>query len=734
MRSLSKAIVMVLYLLISASYGLAQDTTRPFISNTMPYDTMNAVTLNLPIKVTFNEKMDTLLHYKILPDPGGLNLTWTTDSLTAIIIHSNFVASQLYQVIIDSAYDIAGNKSIPDSIQFSTLGTTKTIMAEDFTGTWCQYCPAAANGLDQLYNEVGDSLIVLAFHYGDTYQTTETLNRNYYYSVDTVGWPSVIFGGTEWMVGSDGVGSTFNNYNYYRPIFDSLKTFSYSPFEMSIGLVNYDLDARTGTIDIKIKNMAQWTETGKLHFVVVERSIPYPQGWFGLYTVDFVVRDMIPDENGEAVSIAAGESLVVTRNYALAQNWALGSCQFVAFVQRDSQDITQGAELRCQQSLVQKRYTTAEFGNGNGFYEPAETLKCAAYVQEYFADGTGAKVTAWTPDTFVTIPNGQWDLGSIAKDDSANNAADPFQVIVKPSATMNEGHQVTVFLTKQVYNTLYNDTISVVDSFNFLVGTPVTIYTEGFEAGRSNWADSGVGGGVDWDTTSADAHSGTVCITDSKAGNYANVQSRYIWMLNGVDLSALSSAMVTWYEKYNVLVNDYCRPELSVNGSTTFSPVTTAYNGIVSSWQKRLADISAYCNTDNFRLRFRLTSNSADVADGWYVDDIEITGYLKTGVEGEKADVPRPASIQLFNSYPNPAGRTATISYQVSSAQPVKLCIYDIAGRLVRSLVNQEQDPGRYSVTWDGTNEKGRQASAGVYFYHLQTSGQNLTKKMVLVR
>ena len=48
--------------------------------------------------------------------------------------------------------------------------------------------------------------------------------------------------------------------------------------------------------------------------------------------------------------------------------------------------------------------------------------------------------------------------------------------------------------------------------------------------------------------------------------------------------------------------------------------------------------------------------------------------------------------------------------------------------------VNEEQGLGRYSVTWDGTNEKGHKASAGVYFYRLQTSGQSLTKKMILVR
>jgi thiol-disulfide isomerase/thioredoxin len=613
----------------------------------------------------------------------------------------------------------------------------RVVVAEDFTSIKCQYCPAAANGLDQLYNEAPDSIVVLAYHSDglgpDPYTTAETTNRTIFYSDLIPGYPTVIFDGLDSMVGSSGSGAAYSNYDYYRPIFDAHKIVSV-PFEIMISLVSCDLTARTGTAEIKIKNTGASTESGLFHFVIAERRIPYPQGWYGMYEVDFVVRDMVPDENGEAVNIPAGDSAIVTRNFAIDSAWALGSCQYVAFIQQASKEIVQGAELKCRQSLIQKSCSVTEFGNGNGFYEPAETLKCAVHVQELFADGTGARVTAWTPDTFVTIPNGVWDIGNIAAEDSTDNGADPFQIIIKPSAVTNYGSPVTVYLTKQVYNDLYADTISQTDSINFVVGTPITIYTEGFEGGRSNWADSGVGGGVDWDTTTADAHTGVVCITDSKSGNYANLQSRYIWTINGIDLTGMSSAMISWYEKYEVLTNDYCRPELSVNGGVTYLPLITAYNSTVLSWQKRLIDITSYCNADDFKLRFRLTSNSADVADGWYVDDISITGYLKTGVEGNPCEAMVQAKPLLFNCVPNPFNSSTEIRYQLGRTQRVRLSVYDITGRLVRVLVDREQPSGLQRVQWDGRDEESRVASNGVYFYSLETDGAVSTKKLVLVR
>lgn len=88
----------------------------------------------------------------------------------------------------------------------------------------------------------------------------------------------------------------------------------------------------------------------------------------------------------------------------------------------------------------------------------------------------------------------------------------------------------------------------------------------------------------------------------------------------------------------------------------------------------------------------------------------------------------------LYACRPNPfAGRTA-ISYQFPFAGRVLLRVYDVAGRSVRTLQNGPQNPGRYTVTWDGRDDRGRRVSSGIYFYRLDTPDFRDTMKAVMTR
>lgn len=94
-----------------------------------------------------------------------------------------------------------------------------------------------------------------------------------------------------------------------------------------------------------------------------------------------------------------------------------------------------------------------------------------------------------------------------------------------------------------------------------------------------------------------------------------------------------------------------------------------------------------------------------------------------------------PAEFQLLQNYPNPFNPLTNIGYRISDFGMVELHIYDIAGRLVKTLVNARRAPGEYSVQWNGRNESGQAVSTGVYLYRLQTEqGFTVTKKMLLVK
>lgn len=93
-----------------------------------------------------------------------------------------------------------------------------------------------------------------------------------------------------------------------------------------------------------------------------------------------------------------------------------------------------------------------------------------------------------------------------------------------------------------------------------------------------------------------------------------------------------------------------------------------------------------------------------------------------------------PKVFALRNAYPNPSSDETTIRYEIPQKSYVSLKVYDISGRLVKTLVNEEKIANYYTVRWDGKNENGREVGSGVYFYRLQAGNKTATKKLVLVR
>ena len=87
-------------------------------------------------------------------------------------------------------------------------------------------------------------------------------------------------------------------------------------------------------------------------------------------------------------------------------------------------------------------------------------------------------------------------------------------------------------------------------------------------------------------------------------------------------------------------------------------------------------------------------------------------------------------------NYPNPFDTMTTIRYSVPRDGHVSLKIYNVAGQLVRTLVNKDQAPRAegFTVRWNGRNDAGTPVSSGVYFYKLMTKNFTQTKKMVLLK
>ena len=112
---------------------------------------------------------------------------------------------------------------------------------------------------------------------------------------------------------------------------------------------------------------------------------------------------------------------------------------------------------------------------------------------------------------------------------------------------------------------------------------------------------------------------------------------------------------------------------------------------------------------------------------GWSFS-VDISGALSVD------DISMPMEFALHQNYPNPFNPTTSIRYDLPNAGKVTMIIYDMMGREVRTLVNNNMDAGFQSATWDATNNFGNPIGAGVYIYRIEAEGFIQSKKMILLK
>jgi hypothetical protein len=153
-------------------------------------------------------------------------------------------------------------------------------------------------------------------------------------------------------------------------------------------------------------------------------------------------------------------------------------------------------------------------------------------------------------------------------------------------------------------------------------------FCDDFESGLSNWVVSG----QDWNTTTSTSRSPTHCLTDSPDGNYGNSVDVAIALTRAIDLSGATQPVILFWHKlflsaegYTSLVGwgDFAFVEASTDYGTTWREIGHYSAVTVTSWSLQQFSLAAFVGS-SIKLRFRLWTNTADVSDGWYIDDVEI--------------------------------------------------------------------------------------------------------------
>jgi hypothetical protein len=147
-------------------------------------------------------------------------------------------------------------------------------------------------------------------------------------------------------------------------------------------------------------------------------------------------------------------------------------------------------------------------------------------------------------------------------------------------------------------------------------------------------------------------------------------------------------------------------------------------------------------DSSNFSLQKKSPAIDAGVEVGLpYAGAAPDLGAIEFG--GTPSGVNEPLGpaqgFQLYQNYPNPFNPTTKIAYEVFAPSLITLRVYGLTGQSIKTLVDEKQNSGAYTVQWDGNDIQGEKVSSGVYFYQLTVSnlsspGISAIRKMALLR
>ena len=318
----------------------------------------------------------------------------------------------------------------------------------------------------------------------------------------------------------------------------------------------------------------------------------------------------------------------------------------------------------------------------------------------------------------VTIPTQQLTYNlAMMQQDSAT-----FNFTVSGSAANN--CYIPCFLTiKQDTATIYTQGVYIP------VGTPTpTVVLDDNAGSFANWTAGGTA--TTWNTTTLQSHTAPSSFSESPSGNYPANCDLHMTLTTPLNVNTNPVVTLSFWHRYATELDfDYCKVEVSSDGGANWQLVKQ-YTGTNTTWTQQTFDISPYANgSTNLKVRFRLTSDAGVQADGWYVDDINISKYCVSAITGIGINNGLPVNFSLEQNYPNPFNPATVIKYQLPKSSFVKLKVYDLLGKEVASLINSQVEAGYHQAEFNGSN-----LSSGLYIYKLETDGFTDVKKMILVK
>lgn len=391
-----------------------------------------------------------------------------------------------------------------------------------------------------------------------------------------------------------------------------------------------------------------------------------------------------------------------------------------------------------------------EGGNGNGCAEADETVALELSLSNTgSAAATGLSVALSTTNPYVTINSGTLSRAQLEPGETA-------PLDGEYSLTFLEGCPPSLEVVLNV---------AIEADWGYSSATSLTLLTAGpgitedIEGDLSNWYhDVVTAGSADaWHVESTRAHSGVSSWNFGGEGHLSYPSSSDGALIIGPLcigagpelrfwdwLQAEQEGTTTGWDCALVEVSvDYGATwdEIGPVGGYTHTKAWTAGNPLPNGtpcwsgshdWREEVFDLSSLSG-QTVVFRFRFASDEYVDFEGWYVDDVQVS-FEGSAPHDEQAASERdlPAAFALRQNAPNPFNPATVIRYELPIEAHVRIDVYNVAGRLVRTVVDEPVGAGYNQAVWNGLDAAGHRVASGVYMYRM-TAGDFESKRMMVL-
>lgn len=378
-------------------------------------------------------------------------------------------------------------------------------------------------------------------------------------------------------------------------------------------------------------------------------------------------------------------------------------------------------------------------GNGNGVLDPNENATLRVSLKNFGREAASSvTATLSTLDPKVTVGSATADFPNIGIWSTGNSLAPDFDVTAAAGASGVVEMVLTISCAEE---------IDRVSTFPLFIGPIETIHQEDFEMGDGGWSDGGTQN--DWRVASPGqkfgkpdpyrAAEGMACYGNdlNEAGSawntlYENDADNYLLSptINCFGKENVHLAFRRWLTVEEGIYDD---AYLSVSGTEFFANPANG-NFFDEAWEEIVYDISSVAdNNPVVQIRFDLESDGGLRLGGWAIDDVRV---FEPGAPA--SDVPfgesTPLSLKLRPmANPFTPGTVLLLAIPAPGGMPV-VRVLDASGRSVKSIDTGILSPGIHSVSWDGRDDAGNKAAAGVYFVTALLGENKTSNRLVLIR